>query len=489
MPRRWILLALASLFLPVPLLAAEKPLRTLIDAEVRAAWEREKIAAPALADDATFLRRIYLDLLGTIPTHDEVKSFLADKGTDKRTKLIDKLLDDPRFAAQQADVWDLLLFGRNPPGYEATRQPRGVPGLADSQVRQERTVRPLGAQPPPGRGGRFRPFSTSSFAISRKRRRSPSAGFSWARSSSAPAATIIPIETVDAARFLRHGRLLRPAGRHRRRGQGRQAALPDRREEQRRSALHRDRPRSRSPARRASRSSRSSCVGPRWRNRRCRRASRSRSSRPARRRRSRTFSRKEKLADWIVAPDNPYFARAAANRDLGPVHGPRPGAAGRRPQRQEPAQPSRHVRGPGRGPQGAQIRPEMADSGAGQQRTYQAAGTGEVREALPRWFERARVRPLTAEEMLAAISVATGYEATGGKIGGDTRGILAALLRGADRRPGRLPGQPRRAPVPQQQRADQADDPAAQGQPRPISLLTSNDAAGGTRWIACSCPS
>ena len=92
-----------------------------IDAEVQAAWKREKVTPASPADDATFLRRIYLDLAGTIPTHDETKAFLEDGDPGKCRKVIDKLLDDPRYAIQQAAIWDQVLFGRNPPGGEATR--------------------------------------------------------------------------------------------------------------------------------------------------------------------------------------------------------------------------------------------------------------------------------------------------------------------------------------------------------------------------------
>ena len=102
--------------------AGDKPLREIIDREIRAAWQEKKITPAGKADDATFLRRIYLDLVGDIPTHDEAKAFLEDKDPKKRDKLIDKLLADPRYATEQAHVWDLLLFGRNPPGYDATRR-------------------------------------------------------------------------------------------------------------------------------------------------------------------------------------------------------------------------------------------------------------------------------------------------------------------------------------------------------------------------------
>jgi hypothetical protein len=42
--------------------------------------------------------------------------------------------------------------------------------------------------------------------------------------------------------------------------------------------------------------------------------------------------------------------------------------------------------------------------------TYQLGATGPRTEALPQWFERARVRPLTAEELLSSIRVATGHD-------------------------------------------------------------------------------
>jgi hypothetical protein len=99
----------------------QAPLRNTIDAEVQRAWKREKITPAPLSDDATFLRRVYLDLVGTIPSHDETQAFLKDNDPAKRTMLIDKLLDDNRYAIQQAAVWDQVFFGRNPPGGEATR--------------------------------------------------------------------------------------------------------------------------------------------------------------------------------------------------------------------------------------------------------------------------------------------------------------------------------------------------------------------------------
>lgn len=120
--RNWILLVTGvGMALAAPCVSGQELLRSKIDSEIQAAWKREKVAPASPADDAAFLRRIYLDLVGSIPTHDEARAFLQDADPGKRTKLIDKLLDDPRYAVQQAAVWDLVLFGRNPPGGEATR--------------------------------------------------------------------------------------------------------------------------------------------------------------------------------------------------------------------------------------------------------------------------------------------------------------------------------------------------------------------------------
>ncbi|MDX1945255.1 MAG: DUF1549 domain-containing protein [Pirellulaceae bacterium] len=104
------------------LAADDQPLRQTIDREVAAAWEREKITPAPFATDAEFVRRVSLDLVGMIPTYDETVAFLGDSSPDKRAQLIDRLLDDPRYAQQQADRWDLILFGRNPPGYDTDKR-------------------------------------------------------------------------------------------------------------------------------------------------------------------------------------------------------------------------------------------------------------------------------------------------------------------------------------------------------------------------------
>lgn len=70
----------------------------------------------APADDATFLRRVTVDLIGTIPTEAEAKAFLESRDPDKRAKWVDRLLASPEYAEHWALYWDDELMGRRTTG-------------------------------------------------------------------------------------------------------------------------------------------------------------------------------------------------------------------------------------------------------------------------------------------------------------------------------------------------------------------------------------
>ncbi len=92
--------------------AADKPLHQRMDELVDAKTpDFSQIAAP-LASDEEFLRRIYLDLTGTIPSAAEARKFLNDKSPNKREKLIDTLLASEKFGYHMADVFDVMLIER-----------------------------------------------------------------------------------------------------------------------------------------------------------------------------------------------------------------------------------------------------------------------------------------------------------------------------------------------------------------------------------------
>jgi hypothetical protein len=100
----------AVLVLPLLSVRANEPLHTQVDALI-AAKAQGKPISPA-ADDAEFLRRVWLDFDGGIPTSGEVRQFIADASPTKRTELIDRLIAAPRFAGRMANAFDVMLMER-----------------------------------------------------------------------------------------------------------------------------------------------------------------------------------------------------------------------------------------------------------------------------------------------------------------------------------------------------------------------------------------
>lgn len=85
------------------------PLHLRID-EFVAARAEGPLAAPS--PDAEFLRRVYLDLAGRVPSAEEVRAFLADPAADKREKLIDRLLASPDHVRRMSQVFHVMLMER-----------------------------------------------------------------------------------------------------------------------------------------------------------------------------------------------------------------------------------------------------------------------------------------------------------------------------------------------------------------------------------------
>ncbi|GDX96390.1 S-layer protein [Planctomycetia bacterium] len=67
------------------------------------------IAPSERCDDPAFLRRLMIDVAGRLPTIDEAATFLADTSPDKRDQLIDRVLDSGDYATTFADKWVVLL--------------------------------------------------------------------------------------------------------------------------------------------------------------------------------------------------------------------------------------------------------------------------------------------------------------------------------------------------------------------------------------------
>jgi hypothetical protein len=88
---------------------AQEPLHARVDAALALS---QTGPVTHLASDAEFLRRVYLDLVGTLPSPTETRTFLADTTPDKRPKMVDRLLADPRHALHWAEVLDVWFMER-----------------------------------------------------------------------------------------------------------------------------------------------------------------------------------------------------------------------------------------------------------------------------------------------------------------------------------------------------------------------------------------
>jgi hypothetical protein len=90
------------------------PVHNAVDELVWAKLRTMGIVPSPLADDAMFLRRLYLDAIGTVPAPDDVRGFLADRRPDKRSRWIDRVLDRDEYADYWALYWcDILLADHN----------------------------------------------------------------------------------------------------------------------------------------------------------------------------------------------------------------------------------------------------------------------------------------------------------------------------------------------------------------------------------------
>lgn len=114
MARYMYIIATCNVAIPMPgqvsaEVYAKLPRKNFIDEHVWKKLQSMSITVSEPCDDATYLRRTHVDLIGRLPTPDEVRKFLADGGSDKRERLVDALLQRPEFADHWANKWADLL--------------------------------------------------------------------------------------------------------------------------------------------------------------------------------------------------------------------------------------------------------------------------------------------------------------------------------------------------------------------------------------------
>ncbi len=104
---------------PGATVAIKRPAANFIDPLVDAKLAKLNIEASGPADDSEFLRRVSLDIIGTLPTAEESRTFLASKDPEKRAKLVDSLLARPEFADVWTQKWaDVLRVDRGVLGHK-----------------------------------------------------------------------------------------------------------------------------------------------------------------------------------------------------------------------------------------------------------------------------------------------------------------------------------------------------------------------------------
>src|SRR5262249_35519068 len=81
-----------------------------IDRRLDAVFKANKVEPAPQTGDDEFLRRAYLDINGRIPRAADIHAFRADSSPDKRRRLIDQLLAEPRYAVHFANVWRAELL-------------------------------------------------------------------------------------------------------------------------------------------------------------------------------------------------------------------------------------------------------------------------------------------------------------------------------------------------------------------------------------------
>lgn len=80
-----------------------------IDELVAASHKKHKVEPNALTTDEQFVRRVHLDITGSIPSHRQVRAFLGNKDPDKRSKLIDLLLNSAGYPSHFLNYWGDIL--------------------------------------------------------------------------------------------------------------------------------------------------------------------------------------------------------------------------------------------------------------------------------------------------------------------------------------------------------------------------------------------
>ena len=393
-------------------MAADEPLSDVIDRHIQQAWKTNSITPAPPASDAAFLRRVYLDLTGTIPSYDEAVAFLNDDAADKRSRLIQRLLDHPRYALHQADVWDMVYFGRNPPGF-GTRDRDGFKKWLRTQFAKNVPYNVWTAEILRAEGNTVENGAPMFFvqyknapedATEAVTRRFLGVQLQCARCHDHPFDEWSQLDFYGMAAFFARLEIVDVGNKNKQKA----FAIG---EKNRGEVLFTGPVTEDEPGKKGEPVFAKFLHGEKLDEPELPKDLQDPRNFPSGKMPPPPkFSRKDKIAEWITRPDNPYFARAAANRiwaqfmGKGIVH------------------PVDNL-----SPQNPPSHPELLDAlttslvqhdfdlkwfigQIASSKTYQLSAEKTSTEAKPIWYQRARFRPLSAEELLESWLIATGLQ-------------------------------------------------------------------------------
>ncbi len=91
------------------------PVVAFINDEIRKTWDDNEVRPSRVADDAEWLRRVFLDIVGHIPPAAEIDAFVRSRDDAKRAEVVERLLADPDYVHNWTNIWTNLLLGRQTP--------------------------------------------------------------------------------------------------------------------------------------------------------------------------------------------------------------------------------------------------------------------------------------------------------------------------------------------------------------------------------------
>jgi hypothetical protein len=403
--------ALAVLLVLPALGFGEERLRDVIDREIERGWKANALTPAERSSDAEFLRRVYLDLVGVIPTYEEGLAFLNDASEGKREKLIAQLLDDPRFAFHQSEVWDQVLFGRNPPGY-GTDKREGFQSWLRKQF-EDNTPYDQWANAILKAEGNTVDEGPPMFFVQYRNQPEDAAEavtqkflglqLQCARCHDHPFEDWTQLDFYGTAAFFARLQVVEVG----KKDNLTKYAIGEKNQG---DVLFTGPVQEQMVGKKGQPVSPKFLHGEALSEPELPKDFKERNLPDGKMPPKPLFSRKDQLADWITTPDNPYFARAVANRmwsqflGRGLVHPVDNMSESNAPSHPELLKALASALVERRFNLKYYIA-ELVNS-----RVYQLSGTSSVTEPMPAWFERARTRPLTAEELVDSWNTAVGFK-------------------------------------------------------------------------------